>query len=212
MLAARRVGSIYYHSRRALAPFSMSQKSFWWSGDDDKKDDDKDAMKNPKTIVVDNGETVKQIVLQSGETSPKLSPLVIVPVTRRPIFPGFFATHLIKDEKTIDAILSNRTNGVSYLGLFLRKDDVGSEDPNVELITDLKDVYDTGTFAQIHNVIKTPRGSQLLLMAHRRITLDTITDFGPPTIAKVNHLKSPFLGVKSASVKAYSNEVVAAVR
>lgn len=209
MLGARRV-AINYRSRRLATPFAVPQNLFWWSGDDEKKDDD---TKSPKLIIVENGgESTKQIVLQTGESSPKLSPLVIVPVTRRPIFPGFFATHLIKDEKTIDAILSNRTNGVSYLGLFLRNDELGSEDANVELITDMKDLHSVGTFAQIHNIIKTPRGSQLLLMAHRRIGLETITDFGPPTIAKVNHWKSPPLGVKSASVKAYSNEVVAAVR
>ena len=213
MLLARRISAINHSLRQASArqasPFQFHRLSFWWGGDNDDKKEEKEQA---TAVIVEDGHSEKQLVAQTGEHSPKLSPLVVVPVTRRPIFPGFFATHLIKDEKTIDTILKNRTNGASYLGLFLRSDDKPVDDPGIELITDISDIHRIGTFAQIHNVIKTPRGSQLLLMAHRRISLDDVTEFGPPTIARVTHMKSAFTGQKSASVKAYSNEVVAAVR
>lgn len=119
------------------------------------------------------------LVAQFGDITPKVSPLLVLPLSRRPVFPGFFATHLVKDEKTLEAIIENHKKGVSYLGLFLRKSSQdGSSDSgrklvgqsyeeregesvkdghNPAVITSLSDVHPTGTYVQIHNVIKTAR-------------------------------------------------------
>lgn len=183
----------------------LFKRFFWWN------DENKQAAEEAATAEIVKDEENK-LVAQFGESLPKINPVMITPLVRRPIFPGFFATHLIKDQRTIDAITANQTNGASYLGLFMRSDDINNDESKAELITSVDQLHNIGSFAQIHNIIKGPRGAQLLLMVHRRISLDEITSFGPPTIAKVTHLKSPSFTVKSPALKAYSNEVMAAVR
>lgn len=115
-------------------------------------------------------------VAQFGESTPKISPVLVLPLSRRPVFPGFFATHLVKDEKTLEAIIENHKRGDSYLGLFLQKDQEATalhEQQQVEgeqaagavsdgVITSLSQVHTTGTYAQIHNVVKTARVSLLI--------------------------------------------------
>lgn len=180
------------------------QRSFWWN------EDNKQAAEEEATAEVVKEEE-KRLVSQSGKYSPKLNPVIVTPLIHRPIFPGFFATHLIQDQHTIDAIMADQTKGASYLGLFLRTDDVDDES-KLEKITSTEQLHTIGSFAQIHNIIKNPRGAQLLLMVHRRISLEEITNFGPPTIAKVTHLSTPSFTFKTPALKAYSNEVMGAVR
>lgn len=185
----------------------QNSRMFWWSDDEKTKQ---------TTEEVATAEVVKdeenKLVAQFGESLPKINPIIVAPLVRRPIFPGFFATHLIKNQETIDAIMANQTNGASYLGLFMRADDVMNDESKAELVTSTDQLHNIGSFAQIHNIIKSPRGAQLMLMVHRRISLEEITKFGPPTIAKVTHLKSPSFTIKSPAIKAYSNEVMGAVR
>ena len=119
---------------------------------------------------------------QFGDSTPKISPLLVLPLSRRPVFPGFFATHLVKDEKTLEAIIENHKRGVSYLGLFLQKDkqsppissssrDQQHSQQNTgngvsdKVITSLDEVHTTGTYAQIHNVIRTARVSDVHISA-----------------------------------------------
>jgi ATP-dependent Lon protease len=180
---------------------------FWWSNDEKQQ-----VAEEATAEVVKEDEKENKLVAQFGESLPKLSPLIISPLVRRPIFPGFFATHLIKDQQTIEAISANQKNGASYIGLFLRSDDFLTDESKAETITSADQLHNIGSFAQIHNIIKSPRGAQLMLMVHRRISLEDITNYGPPTIAKVTHLKSPSFTIKSPAIKAYSNEVMGAVR
>ena len=206
-----------------------SQRFFWWSDDNNNNNNgngnsnnnnnnsgNSNSNSNKQSAEEATAEVIKdeenKLVAQFGESLPKLNPIMITPLIRRPIFPGFFATHLIKDQQTIDAIMANQTKGASYLGLFMRSDDINQDESKAELITSIDQLHTIGSFAQIHNIIKNPRGAQLLLMVHRRISLDEITSLGPPTIAKVTHLKSPSFTTKSPALKAYSNEVMSAVR
>eukprot|EP01036_Dinobryon_divergens_P004500 gene4500-5951_t len=111
----------------------------------------------------------KQLVANFGENSPKPSQVLLLPV-RRPIFPGFMAATFVKDEKTIEAIVTARDKGSGYLGVALRTDYsiITDIDTTPELITGLDELYKVGTFVQIQNIIRTQNSIQLLLMAHRQ--------------------------------------------
>jgi ATP-dependent Lon protease len=50
-------------------------------------------------------------------------------------------------------------------------------------------IYKVGVFAKIVSILSIGQGVQLMLMAHRRITLNEFTTFGPPSLAKVTHWK-----------------------
>lgn len=120
---------------------------------------------------------------------------------------------MIQNEAVVDALLKGREDGLgSFVGLFMRKDKgLGIESP--DLITDASQIHSVGTFAQVHNVIKTEQGgAQMLVMGHRRITLNGIKSFGPPTLSSVDHWKKLTVTEQSPAIKAYSNELVSAAR
>ena len=159
----------------------------------------------------DSGE--KSIALpQIGDNSPKLTNTFGLPIARRPIFPGLMSAVMIRDERTSAAITKSYESGMSYLSVFLRKDVKGAVIEVPELITSADQVYNVGTFVQIQNMIRTDIGLQLLLMGHRRINLEEITNYGPPLSVKVEHWQKPIFVLESPSLKAYRNEVIQAVR
>ena len=155
----------------------------------------------------------KSIALpQIGDNSPKLTDLYGVPITRRPVFPGLMSAVMIRDEKTASALMKSHESGMSYLSVFLRRDVKGAVVEVPELISSVDQIYNVGTFVHIQNMIRTDIGLQLLLMGHRRINLEEITNFGPPLSVKVEHWQKPVFILESASLKAYRNEVIQAVR
>ena len=156
------------------------KKSFWlWNNNNNNVINEKNNkiirhLSSINNNGNDENHDKKSIVAQFGDSVPKVNPLLVLPLSRRPVFPGFFATHLVKDEKTLETIIDNHRNGVSYLGLFLQKEkevndntennhnQVSKRDGNGagdSIITSLDQVHKTGTYAQIHNVIKTARVS-----------------------------------------------------
>lgn len=150
----------------------------------------------------------KELVPQFGDSIPRLTSVIALPILRRPIFPGFMTAIIIKNEQLGNALLDSDTN---YVGLFLRKDKVTGLD-EAEKISSVDDVYSVGTFAQIQSATKTPLGVQLLLIGHRRINLNEITSLGPPCVASITHWKRSPKVEQTQRIKAYSNEVVQATR
>jgi Lon-like ATP-dependent protease len=167
------------------------------------------------------------LIMPFGDNSPTISPLIILPTNRRPVFPGYLSLVTIKDKATIDAITNSKAP--HYLGIFLRQDAGKHESPPVsssssssmsqgndfikDVIKDSSELYKTGTFAQVNTFHKTELGLQLIVMGHRRITLKSVNSYGPPTIAEVKHWPKVTTNLKlSQNVKAYSNEIVSIVR
>jgi len=152
------------------------------------------------------------LISSFGDNSPIVSPLIILPTTRKPIFPGFLSAFQVKDKTTIDALI-NKNRPHNYVGVFLRQPDASPMDEKKsEIITSVDDIHKVGTFAQIVNIVQTDAGIQLLVMGHRRISLGEINAFGPPTIANVKHWAKPPMKEASVAVKAYCNEILALAR
>lgn len=147
-----------------------------------------------------------------GDNSPKLTNLFGIPIARRPIFPGLMSAVMVRDEKTIASLIKSHESGMSYLSVFLRRDVKGAVIEVPELITSVDQIYNVGTFVHIQSLIRTDIGLQLLLMGHRRINLEEISNFGPPLSVKVEHWQKPVFVLESPSLKAYRNEVIQAVR
>ena len=148
-----------------------------------------------------------------------------------------------------------------YVGVFLRKkSSSGVSDGGVilerpEIITDPKELYNVGTFAQIHRVTRgvgvnpsnlhvnqfgtgpphdtngdgnehdfdshgndTNVSASILLLAHRRINLQSVDSIGPPISTTVSHWDRMRYAPDSAgatngdTVKALTNEILATLR
>ncbi|KAJ3088440.1 ATP-dependent Lon protease pim1 [Quaeritorhiza haematococci] len=136
-------------------------------------------------------------------TVPKEYPqLLAVPLTRRPLFPGFYKSLYIKDPQVINAIQALLDARQPYIGIFLTKDDNSDSD----VITDLSEVHKVGVFAQITNVYQAgPENSALTVVVypHRRIRLTSLI---PPP--KPSEKSAP---VEASSVEAEQKEVSEAV-
>lgn len=93
-----------------------------------------------------------------GDEAPKYPHLIGLPVVGRPLFPGVLSSITLTDPTTIEAMEKLSRDGTGYVGVFLRKDASSGVSENglvldtPEIITDPKDLFGVGTFAQIHRV------------------------------------------------------------
>ncbi|KAK0546109.1 ATP-dependent Lon protease pim1 [Tilletia horrida] len=112
--------------------------------------------------------------------------VLALPISRRPLFPGFYKAVVIKNPAVIAAIRESLQLGQPYIGAFLLKD----EDADSDVISDLNKVHRVGVFAQITNVYQGPpstpkegKGGEAdkeetltaVLYPHRRITIDELS-------------------------------------
>lgn len=83
------------------------------------------------------------------QSVPTVYPQVLaLPITRRPLFPGFYKAVVIKNPHVCAAIKESLKRGQPYIGAFLLKD----EDGDADTIEDLDKVHRVGVFAQITSV------------------------------------------------------------
>ncbi|GAA5998401.1 uncharacterized protein JCM10292_001171 [Rhodotorula paludigena] len=119
---------------------------------------------------------------------PDVYPQVMaLPITRRPLFPGFYKAVVIRDPNVIKAIKESIKRGQPYIGAFLLKD----ENDDRDVITDFNSVHPVGVFAQITSTFpaNTPSpssndpnskdkaeepGLTAVLYPHRRIRIDEL--------------------------------------
>ncbi|PWN51671.1 ATP-dependent protease La [Violaceomyces palustris] len=93
----------------------------------------------------------------SRQTVPPVYPQVLaLPITRRPLFPGFYKAVVIKDKAVCAAIKESMKRGQPYIGAFLLKD----EEDDADVITDLNKVHKVGVFAQVTSVFPVSGGGQ----------------------------------------------------
>ncbi|MCO5598714.1 hypothetical protein L7F22_052812 [Adiantum nelumboides] len=119
--------------------------------------------------------------------------VLALPITRRPLFPGFYKAVVIKNPAVCAAIRESLKRGQPYIGAFLLKD----EEDDADVITDLSKVHRVGVFAQItsifsqqsaskgskdgksgnatnSNVNEDEEGLTAVLYPHRRIRIDEL--------------------------------------
>lgn len=124
------------------------------------------------TIVINNDGSGSN--LPDKVPIPKDYPqLLAIPLTRRPLFPGFYKTVYIKDPQVIAAVHDLVARRQAYVGVFMTKDD--NYEPDV--ITDMDQIHPVGVFAQIANVYASGpdnSGLTVLLYPHRRIRVKSL--------------------------------------
>lgn len=136
--------------------------------------------------------TGKEIAKPSiPETYPQV---LALPITRRPLFPGFYKAVTITSPAVIKAIRELLAHGQPYIGAFLLKDSNSDSD----VITSMDQVHPVGVFAQITSVFGSteqqagkdkegggtteakPETLTAVLYPHRRIRIDELITSPPP--------------------------------
>ncbi|GME68007.1 unnamed protein product [[Candida] boidinii] len=112
---------------------------------------------------------------------PEVYPQIIaLPISRRPLFPGFYKAVIISDVNVIKAIKESLDREYPFIGCFLFKD----ENMESDIIESPDQVYETGVLAQITSNVYTKdneTGVETLttvLYPHKRIRIDELF---PPT-------------------------------
>ncbi len=92
--------------------------------------------------------------------------LLSVPISGRPVFPGFYKTITIKDKNVMAAMSKLLKKGNPYVGIFLNSLDTSEND----VIRSLKEINKVGVVAQIVNVIPlTGTSATAIVYPHRRV-------------------------------------------
>ncbi|RDL38868.1 Lon protease-like protein, mitochondrial [Venustampulla echinocandica] len=120
-------------------------------------------------------------------TVPDIYPQVMaIPITKRPLFPGFYKAVTVQDPNVIAAIQEMIKRGQPYIGAFLFKD----ENMDGDTIENMDQVHDVGVFAQITSAfpVSGEKGSGLttVLYPHRRIKMSALIN---PEKAPVDEAK-----------------------
>ncbi|PHH54151.1 Lon protease -like protein, mitochondrial [Ceratocystis fimbriata CBS 114723] len=111
--------------------------------------------------------------LQKPEVPEDYPQVLALPISRRPLFPGFYKAITVKDPHVAAAITESIKRGQPYIGTFMFKDEHNDED----VIRNIDDVHDVGVFAQITSAFPIhgqEGGLTAILYPHRRIKLSSL--------------------------------------
>lgn len=122
-------------------------------------------------------------------TLPEIYPqMLALPISRRPLFPGFYKAVVISDPQVMKAITEMLDRQQPYIGAFMLRDSTKDTD----IISSKDDVHSVGVLAQITSAFPSKdekTGTETmtaLLYPHRRIKID---DLIPPQETKKQDLK-----------------------
>lgn len=93
--------------------------------------------------------------------------LPVIAAKRNPVFPRFMKILEVTNPMLIDLIRRKVKLNQPYAGIFLKKDD---DNPS-EVVNDLTEIYNVGTFAQIQEMQDLGDKLRLVVTAHRRIKI-----------------------------------------
>ncbi|EAL21187.1 hypothetical protein CNBD2440 [Cryptococcus deneoformans B-3501A] len=108
---------------------------------------------------------------------PEIYPQVLaIPITHRPLFPGFYKAVTVRSPPVIKAIRELQAHGQPYVGAFLLKDSTVDSD----VVTDINQVQPVGVFCQITSCFTSQEGEgkpealTAVLFPHRRIKINEL--------------------------------------
>lgn len=116
---------------------------------------------------------------------PEVYPQVLaLPISRRPLFPGFYKALVVRDPIVVAAIKDMIQRGQPYIGAFLLK----NGDSDSDTVKDLDSIHGVGVFAQITSVFAVKAGKEdkedtsgltIVLYPHRRIKINELIKPSP---------------------------------
>jgi len=141
------------------------------------------------------------------EPSSEPSELFIIPLTRRPFFPGMAAPIVIEPGIYYEVLKKVAAGGDKCLGLFLTK----NEEADVYAVK-AKDLYPVGTMARILRIIPLEQGgAQVVLNMEKRISIEKVPARSKYLRAKVAYHEDPPTRI-SKEIKAYSISIITTIK
>lgn len=113
--------------------------------------------------------------------------MLALPISRRPLFPGFYKAVVISEPRVMKAIKEMEQRQQPYIGAFMLKD----SNKDTDIIHDRNDVHEVGVLAQVTSAFpskdeKTGKETMTaLLYPHKRIKIDELF---PPKDVKIEDI------------------------
>eukprot|EP00887_Chlorella_sp_A99_P003851 scaffold11.g3851.t1 len=164
---------------------------------------------------------------------------MVVPLPRRPLFPGGIMPVTVQNNKLIKELVELRRQGAqAYVGAFLKRgarasaaslgeeggaetpfpfaDDLlgaaeGPADADAGGADPTELLHAVGTFAQVHTIVPHDQGAQLLLLGHRRIRRTSLLESDPLRVG-VLHLKDEPYNPHDDTLKATTMEMISTLK
>ncbi|XP_029470807.1 lon protease homolog, mitochondrial [Rhinatrema bivittatum] len=118
---------------------------------------------------------------------PEVFPNVpLIAVTRNPVFPRFIKIIEVKNPKLVELLRQKVRLAQPYAGIFLKKDDNNESD----VVENLNEIYQMGTFVQIHEMQDLGDKLRMIVMGHRRIRINKKLNVEAEDVVEENKKKS----------------------
>lgn len=171
--------------------------------------------KESETFVTDEDleealvDAVQQAVEQEAPKSSAEFPrqVFIIPLTRRPFFPGMAAPMVIEPGPFYEILKVVAKSEHKFLGLFLTK----SEDENIYKVP-IDQLYSVGVLARILRIIPMENGgAQVVLNMEKRISIKKPMKAGKLWKAQIAYHEDP-IAKHSKELKAYSISIITTIK
>ncbi len=152
-------------------------------------------------------DSVKQDQQREKSTSESPEEVFVIPLTRRPFFPGMAAPLVIEPGAYYEVLKTVAKSEHKCMGLFLTK----SEEINVYKVT-FDDLYDVGVLARILRIIPMEQGgAQVVLNMEKRISIRKPLKSGKYLKAQVDYHEDA-IAKHSKELKAYSISIITTIK
>jgi ATP-dependent Lon protease len=161
-------------------------------------------------IIEENPEEILEEKEKNGKAEEFLYPeeVYVIPLTRRPFFPGMAAPILIEPGDFYEILKIVAKTDHKSMGLFLTKD----ENANIYKIG-FNDLYSVGVLGRILRIIPIEKGgAQVVLNMEKRISIKKGSEKGKYLSTTVEYHDDPPLNRLSKELKAYSISIITTIK
>ena len=151
-----------------------------------------------------------QVVAQDPNWVPK--EVIVIPVFRRPIFPGIATPIALTNPELCDAIskLKNEHGANLYVGLFLAKDQEADERRPITSVDQIHEIGCLGHVVHMNGIQS--MGIQLLVAGSGRILITGAAKKSPFLTVKISRTQDKPFDPNDKIIKAYMLEILATVK
>ena len=161
--------------------------------------------KKEKKNTTDNTFSIKE---QDLSDSLNVTEVYILPITRRPFFPGMATPIIIEPGPFYEVLKIIANSSDKSLGLFLtQEDDIDQNDVGFD------DIYHTGVLAHILRIIPIETGgAQVILSIDERLTITEPIENKPYLRANISVYEEDSNDQESQELKAYSISIISIIK
>ncbi len=168
--------------------------------------DDSDELAE-EALVQTVEDSVREDLKQRDKTSQDPNSVFVVPLTRRPFFPGMAAPLVIEPGQYYEVLKQVAKSEHKSLGLFLTK----KEDVNIYKVG-IDDIYSVGVLARILRIIPMEQGgAQVVLSMEKRISVKKQVKSGKFLKVETKVFEDPPMPA-SKELKAYSISIITTIK